>query len=37
MMQLGKNSRSAYKDLVEKGESTRMARQKARYSGQQGL
>ena len=34
MTQLGKDSRSAYKDLIEKGELTWMARQKARYSGQ---
>ena len=37
MTQLGKDSCFAYEDLVEKGELTRIACQKARYSGQQGL
>ena len=37
MAQQEKDSRSAYEDLVEKGELTQMARQKARYSDQRGL
>ena len=37
MAQLGKDSCTVYEDLVEKGELTRMARRKARYSGQRGL
>ena len=37
MAQLGKDSCSTYEDLVEKGELTRMARRKARYSGQREL
>ena len=37
LAQLGKDSRSAYKDLVEKRRLTRLACQKARYSGQRGM
>ena len=36
LVELEKNSRSAYEDLIERGELTRVD-QKARYSGQQGL